>query len=138
MDSYREEPAAYVLVQKPVAELEKLHTSSRLLDVDDVNWPPKAVTQSGEIKDSTLELEATLTPGDSRSLVPGLKEPSAKRRIVTLATNDAFCRAVFLHPRTHLGSVSVLHLQIQPQLDHSNHSKELKLVDHVVEQGWSA
>lgn len=63
-----EEPATYVLVQKPVAELEDLRTSSRSLDVENVNWPPQAVTQAGELKDLTLELEATLTPGDARSL----------------------------------------------------------------------
>ena len=63
-----EEPATYVMVQRPVAELENLRKETRTIDTTRAAWPPTAVTQPGQLTDLTLELETTLKPGSARSL----------------------------------------------------------------------
>ncbi|MCA8994763.1 MAG: glycoside hydrolase family 32 protein [Planctomycetaceae bacterium] len=63
-----EEPAHYVLIQQPVEELKQLRFSTRTLDTNDVRWPPVALIEAGDLQDMTFELEATLTPGNARSL----------------------------------------------------------------------
>ena len=60
-------PAHYVLVQRPVAELEQLRANRLTLDTSDAAWPPKAVTKPGELKDNCFELEATLDLRGARS-----------------------------------------------------------------------
>lgn len=64
----KEEPATYVLVQKPVRELNMLRTSTRTLDASKAAWPPMPVTENGELNDLTFELEATIKPGEARSV----------------------------------------------------------------------
>lgn len=61
----KEEPATYVLVQKPVKERDKLRTSTRTLDASKAAWPPMTVTENDEL---TFELEATIEPGAARSV----------------------------------------------------------------------
>lgn len=63
----REEPATYVLVQRPVAELDSLRIDSQSLNSDKAAWPPVALTAEGDLDDLTFELEATLQPGIERS-----------------------------------------------------------------------
>lgn len=63
-----EEPATYVLVQQPVAELQKLRTETRELDCSRAAWPPVAVTKPGDLNDLMFELETTLRPGEARSV----------------------------------------------------------------------
>ena len=63
-----EEPATYVLVQKPVAELQALRVNSRTVGTADAGWPPVAVTEPGELRELTFEIEATLEPGNARSV----------------------------------------------------------------------
>lgn len=62
-----EEPAAYVLVQNPVRELQKLRSGSRILDATVASWPPVALTEHGDLTDMTFELEANVRPGTARS-----------------------------------------------------------------------
>lgn len=64
----QEEPATYVLVQKPVRELESLRTNTRFLDATNATWPPMPLTEHDELADLTLELEATIKPGTARSV----------------------------------------------------------------------
>jgi len=63
----KEEPAIYVLNQRPVEELEELRVSTRTIDATKAAWPPTAITQKDELDDMTFELEATITPGTTRS-----------------------------------------------------------------------
>ena len=63
-----EEPATYVLVQTPVEEFRRLIMSSRPLDTSNVGWPPKRLTEAGDLEDMTFELTATLKPGEARSV----------------------------------------------------------------------
>ena len=64
----KEEPATYVLVQKPVNELENLRTRTRTLETNKASWPPVAVTSPGDLKDLTFEFETILHPGKARSV----------------------------------------------------------------------
>lgn len=63
-----EEPATYVLVQKPIREISKLHGKSTSLDTRQLGWPPKKVTQPGEIRELQFELTAEFKPAQARSL----------------------------------------------------------------------
>jgi fructan beta-fructosidase len=63
-----EEPATYVLVQKPIRELSQLHGKSTILETRQLGWPPKKILQPGEIQDMQFELSAELKPGRARSL----------------------------------------------------------------------
>jgi fructan beta-fructosidase len=59
--------ARYVMVQRPVRELESLRTASRKLDTSAAGWPPIAVTSPDELASRAFELQATLRPGAARS-----------------------------------------------------------------------
>lgn len=63
-----EEPPTYVLVQKPVAELQNLRIGSMTLDTKTAAWPPVPITKPGELADMTFGLQATLRPGNARSV----------------------------------------------------------------------
>ncbi len=63
-----EEPEQLVLVQQPIEELKQLRKSTLTPDVSDAGWPPRAVTSAGELGGYEFELEATLKPGQGRSL----------------------------------------------------------------------
>nr|MCU0713537.1 glycoside hydrolase family 32 protein [Pirellula sp.] len=63
-----EEPATYVLVQKPIRELSTLHGESTPLDTRQLGWPPKKITEPGGIQEMQFELTAELKPGYARSL----------------------------------------------------------------------
>lgn len=64
----KEEPATYVLNQRPVEELKELRASTRTLDATKAAWPPMAVTEKDELDDISFELEATITPATARSV----------------------------------------------------------------------
>lgn len=64
----REEPAQYVLLQRPIAELKQLRHGTLELDADQASWPPIQLTKLGELSDLCFELEAELQPGTARSL----------------------------------------------------------------------
>lgn len=64
----QEEPATYVMVQRPVCELKNLRIATNSLDASDASWPPVAVTEPGQINELAFELEAILQPGTARSL----------------------------------------------------------------------
>lgn len=64
----QEEPATYVLQQKPTAELQSLRFNSISLDTDRLSWPPRQITQAMQISDMSFELEAQLRPGSARSI----------------------------------------------------------------------
>ena len=63
-----EEPASYVLVQKPIRELERLRVHSRDLNATNIAWPPKPITEPSFHSDLCCELEAVLRPGTARSV----------------------------------------------------------------------
>lgn len=64
----QEEPATYVLQQKPTAELQSLRFNSISLDTDRLSWPPRQITQAMQISDMSFELEAQLRLGSARSI----------------------------------------------------------------------
>jgi len=63
-----EEPATYVLVQKPIRELSGVYGSPLSLKTDVLGWPPKKITTPGDLQDMRFELTAELRPGVARSL----------------------------------------------------------------------
>ncbi|XZE22294.1 glycoside hydrolase family 32 protein [Pirellulaceae bacterium SH449] len=63
-----EEPATYVLVQKPAHELETLRVKPRSLATQNLGWPPKKLTSQGELEDMRFELLTHWEPGKARSL----------------------------------------------------------------------
>lgn len=63
-----EEPATYVLTQKPIEELRALRESTLVLDASMAAWPPVSVIASSDLDELTFELEAILVPGQARSV----------------------------------------------------------------------
>ncbi|MCR9197982.1 MAG: glycoside hydrolase family 32 protein [Planctomycetaceae bacterium] len=63
-----EEPPRYVLVQKPVRELQALRQAAIVPEAVPAAWPPVDVVRPGELADLPLEIEATLQPGTARSV----------------------------------------------------------------------
>ena len=97
-----EEPATYVLVQKPVHELHTLRSNTRTLDVTNAAWPPVAVTKPGELNDLTFEIEATFEPGVARSI--GFRIRTGEEEYTEVAY-DRNLRGVYVD-RTKSGNVS--------------------------------
>ena len=64
----QEEPATYILTQKPIGELKALRERTLELDASNAAWPPTSVITSPDLDDLTFELEATLVPGEARSV----------------------------------------------------------------------
>lgn len=60
--------AKYVMVQRPVDELVTLRSNEITLHTTGAKWPPVAVTQADDLDDMAFELQATLHPGNARSL----------------------------------------------------------------------
>ncbi|MCA9136819.1 MAG: glycoside hydrolase family 32 protein [Planctomycetales bacterium] len=58
----------YVMVQRPVKELQQLRSKSITLDTGSASWPPVEVLKPGELPDMTFELHTTLKPGTARSV----------------------------------------------------------------------
>ncbi|QDV85066.1 glycoside hydrolase family 32 protein [Planctomycetes bacterium TBK1r] len=67
-DSGGDDSGGYVLVQRPVKELQQLRVHSRSIQTHGATWPPVAVTKPGELTDRVFELETTLKPGTARSV----------------------------------------------------------------------
>ncbi|MCS7468483.1 glycoside hydrolase family 32 protein [Stieleria sp. ICT_E10.1] len=67
-DLGRDDSGEYVLVQRPVKELQRLRVHSRSIQTHAATWPPVAVTKPGELTDRVFELETTLKPGTARSV----------------------------------------------------------------------
>ena len=63
-----EEPATYVLVQKPVKEIDALREVVIRVDTSAAAWPPRVVAEKETLSDMTFELQTTLQPGSARSL----------------------------------------------------------------------
>ena len=97
-----EEPATYVLVQKPVRELQDLRSSTRMLDATKATWPPIAVTNADELKDMTFELETTVTPGTARSV--GFRIRTGEDEYTEVAYDRNYC-GVYVD-RTKSGNVN--------------------------------
>lgn len=96
-----EEPATWVLVQRPVQELRQLRTGSQKLDTTSVAWPPVPVTQPGDLPDMTFELAATLRPGQARSV--GLRIRTGEEEFTEIAY-DRHYAGVYVD-RTQSGNV---------------------------------
>jgi fructan beta-fructosidase len=97
-----EEPATYVLKQRPVEELKKLRTNTRTLDATKAAWPPMAVTASDQLDDMTFELEANITPGKARSV--GFRIRSGEDEFTEIAFDRNYS-GVYVD-RTKSGNVS--------------------------------
>lgn len=63
-----EEPPTYVLTQRPVQELQQLRLESHTLDASGASWPPAEVASRKQLQGRSFEVEATLVPGDARSV----------------------------------------------------------------------
>ena len=58
----------YVMIQRPVKELQGLVVDSRRLNTKDAAWPPVTVVKSGDLDDTVFEIDTVLTPGTARSV----------------------------------------------------------------------
>lgn len=97
-----EEPATYVLVQKPIREFSKLYGESTPLDTRQLGWPPKKITQPGEIPEMQFELTAEFKPGRARSL--GLRIHTGEDEYTEIGYDSQFLGAYV--DRTKSGNVS--------------------------------
>ena len=58
----------YVLVQRPVRELERIHGEKLRTLIVKASWPPKAMTEPGDLTDMSFRLQCNLKPGTARSV----------------------------------------------------------------------
>lgn len=96
-----EEPEQLVLVQQPIEELKQLRTSTLTPDTSGIAWPPTAATSPGDLGGYEFELEATLIPGQGRSL--GFRIRSGSDEYTEIGF-DRWQNAVYVD-RTHSGVV---------------------------------
>ena len=98
----KEEPETYVLIQRPVRELNTLR--SETLEIRDrlVSWPPTALTKPGQVKDMSFELEATLHTANLRSI--GFRIRTGENEFTEIGY-DRDQQGVYLD-RSHSGEVS--------------------------------
>ncbi|MFN7844903.1 MAG: glycoside hydrolase family 32 protein [Pirellula sp.] len=97
-----EEPATYVLVQKPIREFSKLHSESTSLDTRQLGWPPRRITQPGEIQEMQFELTAEWKPARARSL--GFRIHTGEDEYTEIGYDSQFLSAYV--DRTKSGNVS--------------------------------
>lgn len=84
-----DEPEAYVLLQKPVFELQQLRIQTQTLQTKNATWPPVAVTAPGQLSDLTFELETILKPGNARSVGFRIRTADDEFTEIAYDRNDA-------------------------------------------------